>query len=231
MNPQFDALPVGLALLGLCACAELPARSGAQQAYTESSGPRHLVQGVFGVMEFNDATQGSSDPPGIEVDSSDLSLPVLGGVFQQALRGDSLQLGVEGGFTFGFRGTHSTVLLPNSIVIVADNDVLLSDLFGGLYLNKYIGKSLRLYGGAGPLLQYGRVDVEYIDKFGVPQGVKGSGWGVGLYARAGLEVELGRGTYVGVGVRWIDSHVNMSGPLEDLDYEAVQYMVTVSRSY
>jgi len=182
-------------------------------------------------MEFNDATQGSVDPPGIELDSSDLSLPILGGVFQQALRGDRLQFGVEGGFTFGFKGDRATVILPNSVVIVADNDVLLADLFGGLYINRYIGRNLRLYGGVGPLLQYGRIDLEYIDQFNELQGIKESGWGVGLYARAGLEVNLAPGTYVGVGVRWIDSHVNMSGPLDDLDYEAVQYMLTVSKSY
>ena len=231
MRSQRLVLPVGLALLTICSCTELPARSGARQAYTDSRDPRHLVQGFFGVMEFNDATQGSTDPPGIEVDNSDMSLPVLGGVFQQALRGDRLQLGVEGGFSVGFRGDRTTVILPNSVVIVADNDVLLTDLFGGLYLNKYIGKSLRLYGGAGPLLQYGRADLDYIDQFNVSQEIKGSGWGVGLYARAGLEVNLAPGTYVGVGVRWIDSNLNMSGPLDDLDYQAVQYMVTVSKSY
>lgn len=225
------ALSTGFVLLALGSCAGLPTQTGSQYAYEDgSSGPRHLVQGVFGVMELNDADQQDSDS-GIEVDSSSATLPVLGGVFQQALRGESLQVGVEGGFTFGFRGDRTTVILPNSVAIVADNDVLLSDLFGGLYLNKYLGKNLRLYGGAGPLLQYGRVDVDYIDQFDEPQGVKGSGWGFGLYARVGLEVNLGPGTYVGLGVRWVDSHVNMSGSLGDLDYEAVQYMLTVSKSY
>ena len=151
---------------------------------------------------------------------------------QHPLRGDRVLLGLEGGFTVGWEGDTGVVAVGNgSALLVSDNDVLLLDVFVGPYLETFVGQRLRLYAGAGPVLQFARADLEYVDQDDELVSLGDSGFGAGLYARAGLEVGLQNGSRAGFGVRWIDSRADVGGGIDEVEFEAVQYAITVTTGF
>lgn len=85
-----------------------------------------------------------------------------------------------------------------------------------------------MWGGAGPLVQYALVDLEYTDTGGDDDFLGGDGFGTGVYARAGLEVLWSPGTFVGFSLRWVDADVDVGDGLERFDVDGVQLMVTIS---
>jgi hypothetical protein len=57
------------------------------------------------------------------------------------------------------------------------------------------------------------------------------GFGVGYYARTGLELLLGHGALAGVAVRWSDSTIDLDGNRGDLDLSGFQIVLTFSQLY
>lgn len=193
--------------------------------------PRPLVQGLIGVSTFDKVERSGGNDPGPVVREPDLrTLPLLGGVWQQPLGGERLHYGIEGGFSFGWDGSVSAFALGGGLVVAFDNDLFLLDLFLGPYVGTPLGDKWRLYGGVGPLLQFADFELNSQDTAAAPSR-DGSGFGYGYYARTGIEYALSAKTLVGLALRWIDSKVDLSGGLGDLDVEGVQAMVTVSQSF
>ncbi len=58
-----------------------------------------------------------------------------------------------------------------------------------------------------------------------------SGFGLGVYARTGLEFAVSPNSLVGFGVRWSDATVDLGGDDGDLDVRGVQLAVTFSQFY
>jgi opacity protein-like surface antigen len=193
---------------------------------------RNHVQGMVGLTEFDDG-EGTILSPGVEVRDSGIStFPMLGGAWQHALRDGRLQLGVEGGFTFGWDSDRTTIVTGGGAVVTErDNDVFLLDGFVGLYANLPMRGDWRIYGGAGPVLQYGSVQFEFLDQFNQVQEFEEDGLGGGWYARTGVEIDFGNGILVGIGVRWVDTYVDLGRGVPDLDLQGIQTGLTVSQSY
>jgi opacity protein-like surface antigen len=182
-----------------------------------------VAQGMIGAsfLTSADRSGGSNPPSGVQGDDLE-QMPMIGGAFQYAMWGDRVDAGLEVGGTLGFQTGGGFVAAGGSGLIVAvDIDMFLFDLFGGPFVSLPLGEKARLYGGVGPLMQFADWDQS---GEGVDQ--SGSGFGTGLYARAGLEVELTPYMLIGIGARWTDSRVSLDSGLGDLDVQGTQVMVT-----
>jgi opacity protein-like surface antigen len=196
---------------------------------TSSASLTHLVhgqtiaQGMIGANLLTAADRsGGTDPPSGSQGDDFEQVPLLGGAFQYAMWGDRIDAGLEVGGTLGFQaGSGFVAAGGGGLIIAVDIDMLLFDLFGGPFVSVPLGAKARLYGGAGPLMQFADWD-QHGD--GVDE--SGSGFGTGLYARTGLEIELTPSMLVGIGVRWFDSTVSLGSGLGNLDLEGTQVMIT-----
>jgi len=191
----------------------------------------NIISGFVGATDFG----GASARSGSGLDISDLGLrtfPMLGGIAQHALRDGVIQIGVEGGLTLGWSGDRTVITAGNGTVITeSDNDVFLVDGFVGGYVNLPLEGGWRFYGGAGPVLQFASVSLEFEDVLGFPVEVNESGVGGGYYVRTGFEIDVGDDVMVGFGLRWLDSYVDLGGGLDGLYLEGIQYGLTASLAY
>lgn len=189
------------------------------------------VQGLIGFVDIDD------DALQLEVDGDEVldgggaSMPTLGAAVQLPGVGrGAVTAGWEWGGTVSFESDFGTVSTGNGgLLVVSDNDYLLVDVFGGAYVNAALGEAWRLYGGAGPLFQYGSVDLEYIDESDELIDVGGDGFGLGVYARAGIE-RLVDSTHFGVGVRWVSSTIEPGSGIEELEIEGWQFLITATQA-
>ncbi len=186
-----------------------------------------LFQGFFGasLLEQVDITSGGN----VEVDGDDGSLdqlPLIGGGAQWKLAGDDVDVGLEGLFSFSGRANAEAFAFGGGGAVVAiDVDLLLIDVYGGPFVSLDLGDHARIYGAGGPVMQFADWDQELDDD----TREDGDGFGTGFYARAGIEFEIPTGDFIGFGVRWSDTTVDLSGGLGDLEIEGVQVVFTVSR--
>lgn len=155
--------------------------------------------------------------------------PVIGGGAQLKLAGERLSWGVEGLLSLGGRANGGAFVVGGGGAAVAVSlDMLVLDLYGGPFLSVPIGQRARVYGGAGPVLQFASYHQSATD---ITTSGSGTGFGVGGYARAGVEFELSPGSLVGFGARWYDTSVDLSGGFGDLDLEGVEAFVSVGVIY
>jgi hypothetical protein len=180
-----------------------------------------LLQGFIGASLFEtvDRDGGSfefSEEPDFD------TFPLIGGGGQWVLGGGQLDFGIEGGFGFGFRTEGGAFIAGGGGAVVAvDVNVLLIDVYTGLFASTFLGNRWRLYGGVGPLMQFADYDID-------AETDGGSGFGVGYYGRTGLEYVLANRAMIGVGARWIASEVDLSNDLGDLEVEGTQVFLTVT---
>jgi hypothetical protein len=209
----------------------VPMVSSGSQIPTSPPRPNRYVQGLFGVSDFTVSDIKLDPSRGEIVDDNGMTLPMLGGVFQHPLSGDRVHLGLEAGFTFGWQGDVVGFATGGGGAVVAvENDVFLTDLFLGPYLDLPVGPKGRAYVAAGPLLQWANVDLDWNTAIG-HQHASDNGFGYGYYARTGLEFMARPGLWLGFGARWVDASVDLSGELRDLDLEGMQYYLTVTENF
>lgn len=221
----------GLLLLLLSAGCAASRTPGLQDSRKREAPPARgaLITGMIGLSELE--VTGDLDPALGDVDEvDDESIPMIGALVQQPLAGRRLRLGLEGGFTLGWENDVQAVVVDSgSVLVAAENDFLLVDLFVGAFADLSLGERLRLYAGAGPLLQWASIDVEWNDTLAGDVSVDESGFGGGYYARTGFEFALGSGLSLGLGVRYLDSSVDPGGDIDDVEFEEFQYVLTATR--
>lgn len=186
-----------------------------------------LLQGFIGVGYPQSVTlEGGGDP--VEIDDSQLdNLPVIGGGAQLKLAGEAIDFGVEAMMSFAFRSDLQAFAVGGGGAVVAlDVDVLVLDFFGGPFVSKLLGDRIRVYAGAGPIVQY--LEYSQRDDAGTMD-VDTSGFGAGFYTRGGIEFLLPGGTLVGFGVRYSESDVDLGSGFNDFELSGMQALITVTR--
>ncbi|MBI5365369.1 MAG: outer membrane beta-barrel protein [Planctomycetes bacterium] len=185
-----------------------------------------VLQGFLGVTDYQSIEVEGSGGIGVDGDAGQVdTLPLLGGGVQHKLGGERLDYGLEGFFSFSGRADAAAFVVGGGGATVAvDVNLFILELYGGAFASVFLGDKVRLYGGAGPLLQWASYDQR-----GSTFDDSGTGFGYGYYARAGIEFVLASRTMVGFGARWSDSRVDLGGSLGDLDVEGLQMVFTVSK--
>jgi hypothetical protein len=185
------------------------------------------AQGWFGIGYVDtrnvDLSSGSSVSD-IDVDSA--NMPVIGGAFLKPLTGNRFQLGLEGGLNMGWLGNVNAVAVGGGGAAVAvDTDVFLFELFAGPYVSWLMTPKARLYLATGFALDWASFDYD----IGASH-IYDDGFGDGYYVRTGIEVLVGPGSWVGFGVRRVDTAIDPGGNIDEVDLRQTQYLLTVTHS-
>ena len=191
--------------------------------------PRHpLLQGLIGWSSFETVEVDESGGITIDGDRGDLDeIPLIGGGGQWKLGGERIDMGLETMLSFSWRGDAEAFVVGGGGAAVAiDVDLLLFEIYGGPFASTMLGDKVRVYGAAGPLFQF----ADYSENDDIIDD-DGSGFGVGWYARTGVEFALPSRVLIGFGVRWSDSDIDLSGGLGDLEIEGLQGLITVTKAY
>jgi hypothetical protein len=185
-----------------------------------------LMQGFFGAVLYEGERSGGTRPE-VDIEYDDMQVPTIGGGAQWKLAGDRIDIGVEAMLAFSWRSDATAIAVGGGGAAVAvDVDLFVFDLYGGPFASMFLGDNVRLYASVGPLMQW----AEYEESSLFDDG-NSSGFGLGYYARTGLELMVGRGSMIGMGVRWSDSAVDLSSESGDLDLRGVQIALTFSQFY
>lgn len=192
-----------------------------------------IIQGMFGAAKFEEVQRSGGDIPAIGNGGNLTQMPLIGGNWQMVLGGDRIDWGLDVGGTLGFRSDGGTVTPIGAGTVAVDIDMSLFDLYGGPFISMNLGEKIRVYGGVGPMMQFANYNHKNNRPSSDPLHVNdsGTGFGLGWYSRLGAELAISRGMMVGLGGRWIDSTVDLSGGLGDLDIAGAQVYLTFSTGF
>jgi hypothetical protein len=208
-------------------------------AQAEEGGP--TVQAFLGSLQLDDQTGDWDDvsDSGVDVDFS--SLPVGGIEAEYAYGGEGLRWGINSGGSIAWKNDGTRISGGFSgetggvVRIELDNSLLLLELHIGGFLRAFVSDSIALYAAAGPMVIYGEHEVEdepevepHTDSGGevTLTDSSSSDVGLGVYARAGFDVRIASGQYVGLGVRYMKAELDFSDTVGELDMEGPQYVIT-----
>jgi hypothetical protein len=182
-----------------------------------------LLQGIIGVNYLSDFTVDSSGTTSIELENDEI-LPTLGGGGQWKLAGRHLDFGLEGFLSLSGRSDLEAFASSGGSTVVAfDVDLLVVEFYGGPFVSRFLGDGVRIYGGAGPLLEW----VSYDQSDGTTE-ESADGSGGGAYARAGLEFLLPSRKLIGFGARWSRSSLDFDQDFGELELEGLELFVSCS---
>jgi hypothetical protein len=218
-------------LLGACSTVGPAVQDRfARAGLDDPGGPYSTIQGMIGFLDTEGTDIEIEDPGEAFADDDGQSMPSIGVAVQNpSLGSEWAQVGLELGGTLSWDSDTRAVSTGNgTLIVLGDTDVFSVDLFVGAYVSVDVFERWRVYGGAGPLLQYTAVDLEYTDDMAQLRELESDGFGVGVYGRVGIERQF-RDMTLGLGVRVIDSEPNMDDGLGDVDFQGLQVMVTATR--
>jgi hypothetical protein len=205
--------------------------------------PPTYVQAFIGAAEFDEDpmtfAKTSSDDPGAYTTNDLSSMPFLGVGGQYAFSEGNSHFGLDGTILVGWRSRDSSVSAGNGQAEVKlDTDLWLIDLAMGVYAQTIFGDHWRLYVAAGPLMLFGEYsaeaeekDLEVTPTEERDSSSSDSGFGIGGYARAGLEYRLANHAFMGLCVRALDTNLEFAGALDDSGLSGIQGFLTYSQPF
>jgi hypothetical protein len=184
-----------------------------------------LFQGFLGATFYDTVFRTGGNPFDVNGESGGVNqMLMLGGGAQWKVGGESVDYGMEGLLSFEGRKDGAAIASAGTVTVPIEVDLYVIDLYGGPFASTFLSDKLRVYGGAGPMLRY----ADY-EQHRSATGDHGSGLGLGGYVRGGLEWVFPSHTMIGLGARWSDSHIGLSGDLGELHLQGYQVYLTLSR--
>jgi hypothetical protein len=185
----------------------------------------YSVQALLGAVKFDDLkfkdTSGSGDATVIDIST----LPQLGGAWTTQPQIDQrLQYGLEASFLLGFRfdKVNYASIGGSGLYVNISTSMWMFDLAGGGYANLFLteGGGVRVYAGGGPLMMYADYDSSR-EETGAGGGLyetSESAFGLGVYARTGIEFRVHEKGMLGLGARgtWADVDLSDVGGSSEL---------------
>lgn len=198
-----------IALLGAIITSTASAQYHKYDTWEES----YIVQALLGAVKYDDLVFESTDGSGDSVEIDMSTIPQLGGAWGTIPKGDKLQYGLEASFLLGFKfdKVNYAYLGGNGAYVSVSTSMWMFDLAGGGYANFWLNDSIRLYGAGGPLMIFAsyKSDRDYDDT--TPDySSSESAFGLGLYARTGVEFRVHQHGYLGLGARWNWSNLDFT---------------------
>ena len=208
----------------------LPASSLAREEAT-------AVQAVIGAVKF-DSDELTFERTGSDgtTASSDLStMPVLGVIGQMPLWGNNVTCGIEAGALVSWWSDNTKTAGSNGRVVVRmDSRLVLFDIHAGALLNVPLGDQARAYIAGGPLLmiaEYKEDSSEESDTLTARRDDTDSDTSIGVYSRAGVEVLVGAGGLMGIGVRALSADLSFGDTVGDVELDGVQGFITYTQGW
>lgn len=206
----------------------VPASSSGSGILENWQQPGLIAQGFLGLSWFGEIERQDSSSGRVDGSSEDLALlPLGGGGIQRVLAGGQVGYGYEimlsGSGRNGERLSRATPAGGSAQVNV---DLLLLDMHVGPLLSAQLGGGWRLYGSLGPVLQFAQWDET---EGGIERNTKG--FGLGAYARIGLDYARTESEWIGLSLGWLDTEVDLGAGLGDFEASGVQLVLTLSQVY
>lgn len=223
----------------LVCLAVLPASNGR----AADDFPPTYVQAFIGAAEFDEDqmtfSKASSDDPDASTTNDLSSMPFLGIGGQYAFSEGNSHFGLDGTILVGWRSRNSSVSAGNGQAEVKlDTNLWLVDLAMGVYAQTIFGQNWRLYVAAGPLMLFGEYsedseeeNLEVTPTEERKSSSSDSGFGIGGYARVGLEYRLANNAFMGLCVRGVETNLEFDSALDDGGLSGVQGFITYSQPY
>jgi len=209
----------------------LPARQAAAETVE-----RTLVQVLIGAAEYDEQSLTFNNQTSGGTTSEDLStMPVVGLIGQYPLSFGRTEVGVEGSALFGWRSRRTSIVSNlNQTHIRIEASFWMLDISGGVYVSRLLGERWRSYAAIGPTMLFADYSE---DRTAEPDPLPAEDaadngtteFGVGGYARLGLEYQVTPDGYVGVCVRGVASNLEFDRPATGAEVSGVQGFVTFSR--
>lgn len=222
----------GLTALLITSAAQAQVKEHKYDTWEEN----YTVQALLGAVKYDDLQFENTD--GGDTNNVDISLiPQLGGAWMTLPKGDRFQYGLECSFLLGFRfdKVNYAYLGGGGAYVSVSTSMWMVDFSGGGYANFWLTDGIRLYGGAGPLMMYADYKSDR-DYDGTDPDVSDisdheSAFGIGLYARTGLEFRIHEYGCLGMGARWNWSNVDFSDVGGTSDLSGIAAFVTYTAGF
>lgn len=171
------------------------------------------VSGLLGAIKYDNLKFDLEDSSSSKADLS--LIPQVGGAWMTLPKGDWLQVGLETSFLLGFQVDKITYasIGGDGLYVSVSASMWMFDLAGGAYANLYLdpGRRVRLYAGGGPLMVYASYHTESeFDDGSDEVDTTESAFGVGVYARTGIEFRIHQRGMLGIGARGTWNSVDFS---------------------
>lgn len=225
MKPSRKILPI-LCVAMLCTYAR------GQYSEYDTWEQNYAVQALLGAMKFKDLEFTVEEGQDEETDLS--LIPQVGGAWSTLPKGDRFQYGLECSFLLGFQFDDLEYLVINSGLRAKVSVSLWTfDLAGGPYASLFLDKEkrVRIYGGAGPLMMYADYNSDKDLSDDTTDDEDESAFGVGVYARTGLEIRLYKYGMLGMGARYVYADIDFSEVNGTTDVRGVAAFVTFTAGF
>jgi opacity protein-like surface antigen len=216
----------------------------------ESTGEieKPLIQVFLGVLELDDQTGQWEDISDNQVDVDFSSLPSGGIETEFAFGRDWVHWGINAGGSIAWKSDDTnfsggfTEETGGVLRVDVDNSLFLFELHLGGYVRGRLAERVTTYAAAGPLVMYGRHEVEDERAEQLPAGdtvddvpdLKDSDSddvNIGYYARAGVDFEIGEGQHIGLGLRYMSTELDFDKTVGKIDIEGPQYVFTYTARF
>lgn len=187
---------------------------------------QNTIEPLTGHVFYGKMAIPNNDP---EIEGGDYEINVFGADVQKPLSQGKFKYGFETGAFFSIDSDvrqfgASSGSNGGTVSVAVDISSILIDYFFGGYLAFEPAKWLRLYAGAGPLLIWSRWETEPEDPTTEPFAYESeSGFGAGLYARAGIDIFFTDYFGLNAGARITETTLSFEDVAGNVDVEGWQY--------
>ena len=193
---------IKIALTGFATIILAATSAQAQYNTYDEWNENYIVQALLGAVQFENLKFDVEN--GTETEEIDLSvIPQLGAGWGTVPKGDRFQYGLECSFLLGFMADDIGFYSGGGLTYIRiSTSMWMFDLAGGPYASLFVdsNKKVRIYAAGGPLMTYADYRSER-EETGLSEDNNESAFGLGLYARTGIEFRLYEKGMLGLGVR------------------------------
>lgn len=200
------------------------------------------VQGLIGVTFFEQGSIQFNENSVLQEEiEGNGDLPTLfsfgvAGFYSLGPEAAATSFGVDYGGLLGFGGqVDSYAFVNGSGVVQIDSDVVLADLFLGLFISQNLGEKARVYLSAGGQFVWASIESDYDENptngNRLRYTLTDTGTGLGAYVRGGIEFNYRNEGTFGLGVRYATATVDFGGNIGDVDMEPLQLFVTYTQKF
>ena len=202
-----------------------------------------LHQVSIGALKLDDQAIHWSAPANGAAEGDFTTLPIVGVESEYVFQRGWVHWGINSGGSLAWKDsalelTGSRVAGGASQRTVVDSSLLLAELHVGGYVRGRLHERITTYAAAGPMLLYGRHELDdqsvfdasgnVLDGETVTDASDSSAFNLGYYARAGIDFEIQKNQHLGVGFRYVTSDLDLDDTVGTLDIEGPQIMFTFS---
>jgi hypothetical protein len=197
----------------------------------------YSVQALLGAVNYGDLKFDIEDSA--ESKEADLStIPQIGGAWLTLPKGDRFQVGLECTFLFGFRTDDVEYISAggSGLRVKISTSMWMVDFSGGGYASLFLDpkRNIRIYAAGGPLMIFANyhTDRDNDDEIEDPEDDHDeSAFGIGVYARGGIEFRIYERGLLGLGVRGNWANLDFSDVGGTTDVSGIGAFVTFTAGF